>query len=202
MDSQKILDVFEVPKNDESTKCHLLALPGELRNKIYELVIPSGEIIDARSSSWTTTDRTTTRIILIREPPMLQSCRQIRAKALAFFYGSNIVRCNSGSADSRPTALITHASEIKQLQVVWGGGMHIGLDFTAGISWPKIEYRNGYPSSVQSLLPLNWDYLVPEEKQLYQEIESACREAVLRDGSSLSSALLTQILEMIGVAIL
>lgn len=56
--------------------CHLLKLPGELRNRIYELVIvEKGRLkITAKGPG---------------QPALLRTCRQIRREAGTIYYGSN-----------------------------------------------------------------------------------------------------------------
>ncbi|KAF2214736.1 hypothetical protein CERZMDRAFT_95128 [Cercospora zeae-maydis SCOH1-5] len=53
--------------------CHLLELPAELRNRIYELVIPSNAIVRIRSGGQ-------------NQPGITRASRQLRAEALPMFY--------------------------------------------------------------------------------------------------------------------
>lgn len=57
-----------------------LQLPAELRNQIYEYVIPTGK--EVRRSQYSH--------IPYRLPKILHSCRQIREEVLSLFYGRNV----------------------------------------------------------------------------------------------------------------
>lgn len=57
--------------------CHLLNLPGELRNHIYEMVVVEPDRVEITSEG-------------PGEPPLLRTCRQIRREAGSLYYRSNI----------------------------------------------------------------------------------------------------------------
>lgn len=81
----------------------LLSLPPELRNRIYELVLIDEEFIPLRQDSEDTkaVTRAGQRVrkplveTTIEEPPLLQSCRQIRNEAIQIYYARNTFVCES-----------------------------------------------------------------------------------------------------------
>lgn len=70
----------------------LSILPPELRNRIYDLTLVENDNITTNvTPMYDTPSR------LWKPPPILQSCRQLRAEALPVYYGSNtfVVEQNS-----------------------------------------------------------------------------------------------------------
>jgi hypothetical protein len=81
--------------------CHLLKLPSELRNQIYELVLVATHDIDA--NTWCATRRfksyyTRATIKYSMEPALLATCKQIRGEGLPIFYGQNTFFAKRGNA--------------------------------------------------------------------------------------------------------
>ncbi|EMC94272.1 hypothetical protein BAUCODRAFT_228368 [Baudoinia panamericana UAMH 10762] len=71
-----ILETAAVSRNE----CRLLSLPAEQRNAIYHLAMVQPRPLNVAQR----TD--------VREPGLLSTCKQIRAEALAVFYGTNLFR--------------------------------------------------------------------------------------------------------------
>ncbi|KAM3418741.1 hypothetical protein BST61_g4715 [Cercospora zeina] len=59
--------------------CHLFELPAELRNRIYELVIPSNTIVEIRRGCQ-------------NQPGITRASRQLRTETLPMFYDRTIVK--------------------------------------------------------------------------------------------------------------
>jgi hypothetical protein len=81
--------------------CHLLKLPSELRNQIYEHVLVATHGIDA--NTWCRTRRiqnfyTSNTIKYAMEPALLATCKQIRGEGLPIFYGQNTFFAKRGNA--------------------------------------------------------------------------------------------------------
>lgn len=69
-----------------------MKLPGELRNRIYELVFPSGEgikIRERRRERRRSSPGERAKRLRWREPGLLSASRQIRAECFALYYGRN-----------------------------------------------------------------------------------------------------------------
>ncbi|USW58271.1 hypothetical protein Slin15195_G115900 [Septoria linicola] len=60
----------------------LLRLPGELKNRIYALVLSKQKIIVVKARGH-------------YRPPLLNMCKRIRRDTLKMFYGETTLRCNS-----------------------------------------------------------------------------------------------------------
>ena len=63
--------------------CRLLSLPGELRNRIYRYALHSDRNIEIDKARWS-----------IHQPPLLKTCKTIRAEALRLFYIENKISTN------------------------------------------------------------------------------------------------------------
>lgn len=66
-----------------TTSCRLLSLPGELRNRIYRYALHSERGIEIDKVRWS-----------IHQPPLLKTCKTIRAEALRLFYMENKISTN------------------------------------------------------------------------------------------------------------
>jgi hypothetical protein len=66
-----------------TTSCRLLSLPGELRNRIYRYALHSERGIEIDKVRWST-----------HQPPLLKTCKTIRAEALRLFYIKNKISTN------------------------------------------------------------------------------------------------------------
>jgi hypothetical protein len=66
-----------------ATSCRLLSLPGELRNRIYRYALHSERGIEIDKVRWS-----------IHQPPLLKTCKTIRAEALRLFYMENKISTN------------------------------------------------------------------------------------------------------------
>jgi hypothetical protein len=77
-------------------ECHFFKLPRELRDRIYELVVPNGKHIIVEKPYCTVIDRDE-RIFDRREErfewnevaPLLLTCKQTRSETVQMFYGTN-----------------------------------------------------------------------------------------------------------------
>lgn len=83
---------------DQDTRCHLLSLPAELRNRIYEFALIRGDPIDmatwalppqgefyrkyCRYGDWSME-------CFASEPCLPFSCKQVRSEGLPIYFGSN-----------------------------------------------------------------------------------------------------------------
>ena len=95
--------LFRSRKKDQATKDkraarevansqqRLLQLPAELRNQIYELLLPADDIIRRKFYSLHQQEVTHKLYPPYKLPPLLRVCRQVRAEVLPLFYGSNLV---------------------------------------------------------------------------------------------------------------
>lgn len=63
--------------------CHVLQLPAELRNRIYELALTNRKPANLEKQH-------KTQYGTAFEPALLLTCRQLRAEALTIFFGRNI----------------------------------------------------------------------------------------------------------------
>jgi len=73
---------------------HLLTLPGELRNQIYRILCPTGEIIQAQFRTVINprkgrSDRAHAVRRLPLEPALAMVCQQLHREVLSLFYGEN-----------------------------------------------------------------------------------------------------------------
>ncbi|KAK4622091.1 hypothetical protein CLAFUW4_06607 [Fulvia fulva] len=75
-----------------SKQCHLLELPAELRNRIYELVVA---------------DHTS-----IHQPNLMRTCRQTRGEALSLFYSTHIFHFSFEFDDVLPASLVGWTNSI------------------------------------------------------------------------------------------
>lgn len=66
-------------------------LPGELRNRIYELLVPSGSTFEVTTD---TAART--------QPSVSKVCRQLRAETLPIYYAANIFILEIRGSDTSP----------------------------------------------------------------------------------------------------
>jgi hypothetical protein len=66
-----------------TTSCRLLSLPGELRNRIYRFALHSERTIEVDKLRWP-----------LHQPPLLKTCKTIRAEALRLFYTENKISTN------------------------------------------------------------------------------------------------------------
>jgi hypothetical protein len=66
-----------------TTSCRLLSLPGELRNRIYRFALHSERTIEVDKVRWP-----------LHQPPLLKTCKTIRAEALRLFYTENKISTN------------------------------------------------------------------------------------------------------------
>ena len=89
------------PATDNKPTSRLLALPAELRNTIYELVLisPTDIVIPAPSSP--KSPGVTTTNLFPPEPALLLTSHQIRHEALKIYYLSNRFRFLVPSFDAR-----------------------------------------------------------------------------------------------------
>lgn len=75
----KIAPVFRrnIRPSNKDTPNLLLKLPSELRNQIYELVLPQSTVVTIAKGANT------------KEPPLLQTCKQIRQESSSTYYANN-----------------------------------------------------------------------------------------------------------------
>ncbi|KAK5124760.1 hypothetical protein LTR85_001473 [Meristemomyces frigidus] len=99
-----------VTTTTNDAKCHLLLLPAELRNCIYELAITACTFIWMKDA---------------RQPALTRTCRQIRGESLPIFYECNTFRIYDEykSRVRRPDAPFnfgtsaSHVGEMKHMQL-------------------------------------------------------------------------------------
>jgi hypothetical protein len=74
----------------------LLNLPPELRNRIYELVLVSHDLIevDSNHANYEVEDNLEEDKSTIKEPPLLRTCQIIRNEATPLYYSSNAFSCH------------------------------------------------------------------------------------------------------------
>lgn len=73
--------IMERPRNPDNTKSRLLALPGELRNRIYRYALVKDGPIAFKCGN----NRSGERFV----PAILQVCRQIRSEAIRIYFHEN-----------------------------------------------------------------------------------------------------------------
>lgn len=88
---------------NESKKCHLLDLPGDLRNRIYRFVLVSGEEIEVESTG-------------PGEPALLRTCKTTREESIDIYYSENFF--NIQIADWNGRALLPFMQQQMARKVV------------------------------------------------------------------------------------
>ncbi|KAK5173296.1 uncharacterized protein LTR77_001977 [Saxophila tyrrhenica] len=76
---------IDAATDSPSSKCYLLALPAELQNKIFDMVVPHRAIIRPEVIDGVYTTR-------MREPALLSVCRTIRQQLRDSYYRDNYFR--------------------------------------------------------------------------------------------------------------
>lgn len=123
---------------DSKHDCHLLKLPAELRNYIYELAIvqPSGIVIGPWRKLPPSKEPQ-------KQPALTRTCRQVRSEALPIFYGKNVLeleiasitlRSYEGPPGFRVHIPAIHVPKLTRIRVLRsaGGRTYYDLDLTAG----------------------------------------------------------------------
>lgn len=92
-----VTDAANAPIGQDS---QLLRMPGEIKNRIFELLMPTHSIIAPRAKKESVTSKSCLSdpswtgepycyTYLPRVPPILQTCRELRIDAMSLYYGSN-----------------------------------------------------------------------------------------------------------------
>ena len=104
-----------------SQTCHLLALPAELRNRIYRFALGQGSHIWLSALTWST-----------HQPLLLKTNRQIRTEALGLFYHENVF--SAGVHDWDDGVQERFLALRKQYQI----STHWHHHFTGGPHWGNL----------------------------------------------------------------
>ncbi|KAK5121262.1 hypothetical protein LTR85_005428 [Meristemomyces frigidus] len=159
------------------TKCHLLALPPELRNYIYELVLTvrHRNFQDTVCISRRIPERWSATVLAI-----LRSCKQINKEADAIFYHVNHLRpywrhCKRTSSDT--------SSEIRNFIATLGHGRRDAIrtmtfQFSSGpngvAAVQELRRLNGLQSLCIELQNQNcWDWSIPSVRTAQRDLAKA-----------------------------
>ncbi|KAK4613692.1 hypothetical protein CLAFUW4_09170 [Fulvia fulva] len=122
----------------QNSKCHLLELPAELRNRIYRY-----SLLEDRQSGIDIYPQT------FAQPPLIRTCNQIRAEASSIYYSENTFYVDAPDFDHRLLAAF-----YTQIQYVLKHGVYIGarihVDNRDATSWSNLvayikTYFDGKP---------------------------------------------------------
>ncbi|KAK3723933.1 hypothetical protein LTR37_001417 [Vermiconidia calcicola] len=139
MKRKSMLPHYEVaakaPKNTNASrqqKLHLLGLPAELRNKIYEYALVDFE----DTQIWDSCNI---------QPPLLHVCRTIRREAISIFYTFNLFNLHIRDCDSKP---VHHFYTTQQKYFRGPGivreGRHSGIGWTILYGTPNWANLRGW----------------------------------------------------------
>ena len=126
----------------------LLRLPAELKNYIYELVMPTKDSIALRANYVRLTDDDSSPRFCYRfapaTPPLLAVCREIRNDAIALYYGSNtllvtdIMLQQTKALDAFTRARTAALQHVRKVRVVRTSA----ILYIMGISAEKTTHRS------------------------------------------------------------
>ena len=122
----------------------LLALPAELRNEIYELVLDSSSDVPIyRVHPADTSYRR------CPAPPLLQTCHKLRAEASAIFYGRNRFEIKTwNSVDS----IVTLQMWVEGLRVEdWGLVKRVNLQYVGADGWEIEDHEHDEMDAAQEV---------------------------------------------------
>lgn len=122
-----------------AAKCHLLALPAELQNYIYELTVVSDSPVHLSAAHV--------------EPPLTRVNRQIRRGSLSTYYAMNVFECYFdpyGPNQDTIDKIASKATSLKRVDLHYcGHGNFYVLDVSEGLDQAQVtavfqEHVGGY----------------------------------------------------------
>ncbi|KAK5726858.1 hypothetical protein LTR15_002748 [Elasticomyces elasticus] len=110
---ESIVSTSQDPAHQQQNQCHLMRLPAELRNAIYELFLVKRPPITISRNAFVEKDDcfATRKVRLTKLPAITRTNRQIREETLAIFLGANTFEVShyaSPQWDSRPSLPDAH----------------------------------------------------------------------------------------------